>query len=195
MGRTATPPSRRRRSALDAFYIDGIRHNIPFLAALMQHPRWRAGKLSTAFIAEEFPDGFAAVAPDEATAQHHRSGRGRDRSRSRRTQAPHFRADGRTARGARTAPLGLARRHRDAPRRGARTARHRGALYRRGRGGARHAARLRLEAGRSGVARDDRRRAGRRAGATDSQRLPAVPPRRRGESLRLHRKRSRRRRG
>ena len=28
--------------ALDAFVIDGIRHNIPFLAALMQHPRWRA---------------------------------------------------------------------------------------------------------------------------------------------------------
>ena len=44
--------------ALDAFAIDGIRHNIPFLAALMAHPRWRAGKLSTGFIAEEFPDGF-----------------------------------------------------------------------------------------------------------------------------------------
>ncbi len=44
--------------ALDAFDIDGIRHNIPFLAALMEHPRWRAGKLSTGFIAEEFPDGF-----------------------------------------------------------------------------------------------------------------------------------------
>ena len=41
--------------ALDAFVIDGIRHNIPFLAALMAHPRWRAGKLSTGFIAEEFP--------------------------------------------------------------------------------------------------------------------------------------------
>src|SRR5206468_3610595 len=44
--------------ALDAFAIDGIRHNIPFLTALMAHPRWRAGKLSTGFIAEEFPDGF-----------------------------------------------------------------------------------------------------------------------------------------
>jgi propionyl-CoA carboxylase alpha chain len=43
--------------ALDAFVIDGIRHNIPFLAAVMAHPRWRAGKLSTAFIAEEFPGG------------------------------------------------------------------------------------------------------------------------------------------
>jgi propionyl-CoA carboxylase alpha chain len=44
--------------ALDSFYIDGIRHNIPFLTALMQHPRWRKGALSTGFIPEEFPDGF-----------------------------------------------------------------------------------------------------------------------------------------
>ncbi len=50
--------------ALDSFVIDGIRHNIPFLAALMAHPRWRAGKLSTGFIAEEFPDGFHAQAPE-----------------------------------------------------------------------------------------------------------------------------------
>ena len=50
--------------ALDAFVIDGIRHNIPFLAALMAHKRWRAGKLSTGFIAEEFPDGFHPHAPD-----------------------------------------------------------------------------------------------------------------------------------
>jgi propionyl-CoA carboxylase alpha chain len=55
--------------ALDAFYIDGIRHNIPFLAALMQHPRWQAGRLSTGFIAEEFPDGFSSPAPAGATAQ------------------------------------------------------------------------------------------------------------------------------
>ena len=45
-------------TALDAFVIDGIRHNVPFLSALMQHPRWREGRLSTGFIAEEFPDGF-----------------------------------------------------------------------------------------------------------------------------------------
>ena len=44
--------------ALDEFVIDGIRCNIPFLSALMQHPRWREGRLSTGFIAEEFPDGF-----------------------------------------------------------------------------------------------------------------------------------------
>ncbi len=49
--------------ALDSFVIDGIRHNIPFLAALMAHPRWRAGKLSTGFIAEEFPAGFHGQIP------------------------------------------------------------------------------------------------------------------------------------
>jgi propionyl-CoA carboxylase alpha subunit len=55
--------------ALDAFYIDGIRHNIPFLAAVMQHPRWQAGALSTGFIAEEFPDGFSPLPPAGATAR------------------------------------------------------------------------------------------------------------------------------
>ncbi len=44
--------------ALDAFYIDGIQHNIPFVTALMHHPRWREGRLSTGFIAEEYPEGF-----------------------------------------------------------------------------------------------------------------------------------------
>jgi propionyl-CoA carboxylase alpha chain len=53
--------------ALDAFAIDGIRHNVPFLAALMAHPRWRAGELSTGFIAEEFP-GFAPQEPRGETA-------------------------------------------------------------------------------------------------------------------------------
>jgi propionyl-CoA carboxylase alpha chain len=51
-------------SALDAFVIDGIRHNIPFLSALMAHPRWKSGKLSTGFIAEEFPDGFHPQVPE-----------------------------------------------------------------------------------------------------------------------------------
>ena len=49
--------------ALDAFAISGIRHNIPFLSALMAHPRWRAGRLSTGFIAEEFATGFANPEP------------------------------------------------------------------------------------------------------------------------------------
>ncbi len=55
--------------ALDAFTIEGIRHNIPFLAAIMQHPRWRAGKLSTAFIAEEFPGGFERGRPTGTVAR------------------------------------------------------------------------------------------------------------------------------
>ncbi|MBK9078632.1 MAG: acetyl/propionyl/methylcrotonyl-CoA carboxylase subunit alpha [Hyphomicrobium sp.] len=44
--------------ALDSFYIDGIQHNVPFLASVMQNPRWRSGQLSTGFIKEEYPDGF-----------------------------------------------------------------------------------------------------------------------------------------
>jgi propionyl-CoA carboxylase alpha subunit len=55
--------------ALDAFVIDGIRHNIPFLATLMAHPRWRAGNLSTGFIAEEFPGGFHQTAPQGEPAR------------------------------------------------------------------------------------------------------------------------------
>ncbi|MGH6815044.1 MAG: acetyl-CoA carboxylase biotin carboxylase subunit, partial [Hyphomicrobiaceae bacterium] len=51
--------------ALDAFAIEGLRHNIAFLGALMQHPRWRAGRLSTGFIAEEYPAGFAPRVPSE----------------------------------------------------------------------------------------------------------------------------------
>src|SRR5471030_1846006 len=56
-------------TALDSFYIDGIRHNIPFLSALMHHPRWREGNLSTGFIAEEFPKGFAVRVPDGEIAR------------------------------------------------------------------------------------------------------------------------------
>jgi propionyl-CoA carboxylase alpha chain len=54
-------------NALDAFVIDGIRHNIQFLSTLMQHPRWREGRLSTGFIAEEFPEGFSAHPPHGET--------------------------------------------------------------------------------------------------------------------------------
>lgn len=49
--------------ALDAFTIEGVRHNIPFLASLMQHSRWKEGRLSTAFITEEYPEGFHASVP------------------------------------------------------------------------------------------------------------------------------------
>ena len=66
---TRTKAIDAQADALDAFTIEGIRHNIPFLAAIMQHPRWRSGKLSTAFIAEEFPTGFERIAPAGAVAR------------------------------------------------------------------------------------------------------------------------------
>ena len=49
------------QAALDGYYIRGIAHNIPFLAAVMRHPRFQAGELTTAFIAEEYPDGFSGA--------------------------------------------------------------------------------------------------------------------------------------
>lgn len=49
--------------ALDNFEVDGIGHNLPFLSAVMDHPRFREGRLTTAFIAEEYPDGFTGVTP------------------------------------------------------------------------------------------------------------------------------------
>ncbi len=55
--------------ALDAFTIEGVRHNIPFLASLMQHGRWQEGRLSTGFIAEEYPDGFHASLPEGEAAK------------------------------------------------------------------------------------------------------------------------------
>ncbi|RMD64469.1 MAG: acetyl-CoA carboxylase biotin carboxylase subunit, partial [Alphaproteobacteria bacterium] len=54
------------RAALDAFYVRGINHNIAFLAAVLANPRFAEGRLSTDFIAEEFPDGFRPGSPEEA---------------------------------------------------------------------------------------------------------------------------------
>ena len=50
----------RMVEALDNYYIRGVNHNISFLNALMVHPRFVEGRLSTNFIADEFPDGFNA---------------------------------------------------------------------------------------------------------------------------------------
>jgi len=55
--------------ALDDFEVDGIGHNLPFLSAVMDHDRFRSGNITTAFIAEEFPDGFSGVHPDAAAAK------------------------------------------------------------------------------------------------------------------------------
>ncbi|ANU07042.1 acetyl-CoA carboxylase biotin carboxylase subunit [Paraurantiacibacter namhicola] len=51
--------------ALDAFRIEGLGHNVDFLSAIMQHPRFRSGELTTGFIAEEYPDGFEGAPADE----------------------------------------------------------------------------------------------------------------------------------
>ncbi|WP_426124841.1 acetyl-CoA carboxylase biotin carboxylase subunit [Pararhizobium sp. PWRC1-1] len=56
-------------AALDDFEVEGIGHNLPFLSAVMQHERFRSGNITTAFIAEEFPDGFHGVEPDTASAR------------------------------------------------------------------------------------------------------------------------------
>jgi propionyl-CoA carboxylase alpha chain len=54
------------RRALDRFELEGIGHNIPFLSTVMDHPRFVKGEMTTAFIAEEFPDGFhGAELPEE----------------------------------------------------------------------------------------------------------------------------------
>ncbi|MCD1617696.1 acetyl/propionyl/methylcrotonyl-CoA carboxylase subunit alpha [Salipiger manganoxidans] len=49
------------RNALDSFEVEGIGHNLPFLAAVMDHPRFVSGNITTAFIAEEYPEGFVGV--------------------------------------------------------------------------------------------------------------------------------------
>ncbi|MGQ0677530.1 MAG: acetyl-CoA carboxylase biotin carboxylase subunit [Rhodospirillales bacterium] len=67
-GATRAEAAQRLVSALDAFYIRGVRHNIAFLSALIQLPRFAKGQLSTGLIAEEFPKGFAGAKPDAGRA-------------------------------------------------------------------------------------------------------------------------------
>jgi propionyl-CoA carboxylase alpha chain len=57
------------QEALDGFHIRGIRHNMNFLAAVMAKDRFRDGRLSTGFIAEEFPDGFQEAAAPAAARE------------------------------------------------------------------------------------------------------------------------------
>jgi propionyl-CoA carboxylase alpha chain len=49
------------RVALDSFEVEGIGHNLPFLSAVMDHPKFVSGDITTAFIAEEYPEGFEGV--------------------------------------------------------------------------------------------------------------------------------------
>jgi propionyl-CoA carboxylase alpha chain len=60
-GKSRIDAIERMRRALDEFYVRGVSHNVAFLAALMAHPRFREGRLTTNFIAEEFKGGFTAA--------------------------------------------------------------------------------------------------------------------------------------
>jgi propionyl-CoA carboxylase alpha chain len=51
--------------ALEDFHIEGLGHNVPFLAAVMDQERFRSGKLSTSYIKDEFPEGFHGLPPTE----------------------------------------------------------------------------------------------------------------------------------
>jgi propionyl-CoA carboxylase alpha chain len=57
------------REALDEFELEGIGHNLPFLSAVMDHPRFISGDITTAFIEEEYPEGFEGSTLDDATLQ------------------------------------------------------------------------------------------------------------------------------
>ena len=65
-GRDRAAAVEAQRRALDAFEVEGIGHNLPFLAAVMDHPRFASGEISTAFIKEEYPEGFEGVTLSDA---------------------------------------------------------------------------------------------------------------------------------
>jgi propionyl-CoA carboxylase alpha chain len=60
-GPTRTAAIDEMRIALDTFEVEGIGNNLPFVGAVMDHPRFISGNITTAFIAEEYPDGFAGA--------------------------------------------------------------------------------------------------------------------------------------
>ena len=161
-------------TALDSFYIDGIRHNIPFLSALMHHPRWREGNLSTGFIAEEFPKGFAVRAPEGEIARRLAAvAAAIDHVLGERKRQISGQLIGRPVQRERRRAVWLERdeialdvaREADG---------HRGALCRRRRYAWPSASSgLAVDAGRSGLAGHHRRPARGDAGAPDRQRLPA----------------------
>ncbi len=161
-------------TALDSFYIDGIRHNIPFLSALMNYPRWREGKLSTGFISEEFPKGFAARVPEGEVCAPLGGGRRRDRPCARRTQAADFRPVDRPPGAARAPPCRVAGARRNRARNRPR-GRWSGRAFCRRRRGARPAASFgfAVDSGRSRLAGHGRRPIGRDAGAACSEWVPA----------------------
>ena len=64
-GETRDEAADKQIAALDRFEIEGLGHNIDFVSAIMQHPRFRSGELTTGFIAEEYPDGFHGAATED----------------------------------------------------------------------------------------------------------------------------------
>jgi propionyl-CoA carboxylase alpha chain len=65
-GETRDEAADKQIAALDVFEIEGLGHNIDFVSAIMQHPRFRSGELTTGFIAEEYPEGFTGAATSDA---------------------------------------------------------------------------------------------------------------------------------
>ena len=65
-GKTRDEAADKQIEALDSFEIEGLGHNIDFVSAIMQHPRFRSGELTTGFIAEEYPEGFHGAATGDA---------------------------------------------------------------------------------------------------------------------------------
>jgi len=63
-GATRADAIEEMRLALDTFEVEGIGHNLPFCSAVMDHPRFTSGNITTAFIAEEYPEGFNGVTLD-----------------------------------------------------------------------------------------------------------------------------------
>ncbi len=68
-GKTRDEAADLQIQALDAVELEGLGHNVDFLSALMQHPRFRSGELTTGFIAEEYPEGFEGA--DTSAEMHH----------------------------------------------------------------------------------------------------------------------------
>lgn len=64
-GETREIAINRMESSLDQFSIEGIDHNIPFLSAIIGSKRFKLGNLTTAFIDEEYPDGFKGQSPNK----------------------------------------------------------------------------------------------------------------------------------
>ena len=63
-GPTRADAIEEMRLALDTFEVEGIGHNLPFCSAVMDHPRFASGNITTAFIAEEYEGGFTGATLD-----------------------------------------------------------------------------------------------------------------------------------